>query len=172
MMLKIIYTLDTICLFGAILASLSCLSLAIMLIVEVITTSFLSYSQPWAVEYSGYFLAAILFVGSGWTLGQGGHIRVNILLQFLAVRSLRLADLMMTLFALGLMVYVTFAVVENASRSLELGSVSYYPTRTPLWVPQAVLAFGWILLCLGLITRILRLIVGLPADKSDESLVE
>ena len=79
---------------------------------------------------------------------------------------------MMTLFALGLMVYVTFAVVENASRSLELGSVSYYPTRTPLWVPQAVLAFGWILLCLGLITRILRLIVGLPADKSDESLIE
>ena len=171
-MRKLIYILDIICLFGAAIASLGCLSLAVMLIVEVITTSFLSYSQPWAVEYSGYFLAAILFAGSGWTLGQGGHIRVNIVLQFVEARGLRLADLVMSFCALILVVYITSAVSENSLRSLQLGSVSYYPTRTPLWVPQAVLALSWIFLCLGLVARSLRLIMGLPSDKSDESLVE
>ena len=88
---------------GASIACLGCLSLAVMLIIEVITTSFFAYSQPWAVEYSGYILAAILFTGSGWTLGQGGHIRVNVLLQILDAQTLRIVDLMMSLVALLLL---------------------------------------------------------------------
>lgn len=162
-------TLDTVCLLGAAVAATGCAVLAVMLILEVITTSFLSYSQPWAVEYSGYLLAAALFAGSGWTLGQGGHIRVNLVLQLLNKRTFRIADLVMTLFALGVAIYVSLAVIENAMRSLELGSVSYYPSRTPVWIPQAVLAFGWVVLCLGLVARTLRLIIGEPADLSDES---
>jgi TRAP-type mannitol/chloroaromatic compound transport system permease small subunit len=152
---------------GASIACLGCLSLAVMLIIEVITTSFFAYSQPWAVEYSGYILAAILFTGSGWTLGQGGHIRVNVLLQILDAQTLRIVDLMMSLVALLLVLYVSSTLIENTFRSLELGSVSYYPTRTPLWIPQAILASGWVMLCIGLLSRSLRLIFGLPPDKAE-----
>ena len=36
-------------------------------------SSFFSWSQPWAVEYSGYLLAMTLFAGSGWTLARAGQ---------------------------------------------------------------------------------------------------
>ena len=168
-MRAILKTLDAVCLFGAAAAAIGCGVMAVMLIIEVITTSFLSYSQPWVVEYSGYLLAATLFAGAGWTLGQGGHIRVNLVLQWLSPRIFRSVDLVVTVFALGVAAYVTMAVVENAMRSFELGSVSYYPSRTPIWIPQSVLAFGWVVLCLGLAGRLLRLIIGEPAELSEES---
>ncbi|WP_419908214.1 TRAP transporter small permease subunit [Hoeflea sp.] len=167
-MRAILKAIDLVCLSGATVAAIGCAAMAVMLIIEVIATSFFAFSQPWAVEYSGYFLAAALFAGSGWTLGQGGHIRVNLLLQMLQTRHLRIADLAMTIFALGIASYVCLATIENMLRSLELGSVSYYPSRTPIWIPQAVLAFGWLALCLGLVGRGLRLISGLPADASEQ----
>ena len=131
-----------------------------MLIIEVITTSFFAWSQPWSVEYSGYLLAATLFAGAGWTLGQGGHIRVNALIDLLSPRTVRFVDLAATIFALGIAIFVTVATTENAFRSLERGSLSYYPSRTPLWIPQLVLAAGWAVLTLGLVARLIRLIRG------------
>ena len=154
------------------MACLGCFSLAAMLIIEVITTSFLSYSQPWAVEYSGYLLAIILFAGSGYTLGHGGHIRVNVVLQFLKPKTLKKIDCIMTICALTLTIFATIALTENTLRSLELGSVSYYPSRTPIWLPQACLSASWLLLCVGLTSRLLRLIFNLPGKANREGLVE
>ena len=95
-MARIIFILDKTCLFGAVMACLACLSLASMLMFEVVASSFFSYSQPWAVEYSGYLLAIILFAGSGYTLSQGGHIRVNVILQFLNEQTFKKIDVLLT----------------------------------------------------------------------------
>lgn len=170
-MTRILKICDLFCGIGAALACIAFAALAIMLIIEVITTSFLAYSQPWAVEYSAYFLAATLFAGSGWALGQGAHIRVAVLLQLFPDRLFRIIDLAISLFALAVAVYVAAAVVQNAHRSFELGSVSFYPTRTPIWLPQAMLAFSWVVLCLGLLARILRLATGRPAEVASQGTV-
>ncbi|RMH48932.1 MAG: TRAP transporter small permease, partial [Alphaproteobacteria bacterium] len=163
-MRAILRAIDMVCAIGAGLAAAACLALAVMLIVEVISTSFLAWSQPWAVEYSGYLLAATLFAGAGWTLGQGGHVRVSVLIQLIPPRGQRIADLMATVFALGLAIFVDVYLVENAWRSHLRGSVSYYPSATPLWMPQAVLAFGWVVLALGLAGRAIRLLAGLAPE--------
>lgn len=168
-MTRVLKILDALCSFGAAIAALACAAMAAMLVIEVITTSFLSYSQPWAVEYSGYLLAATLFAGSGWTLSHGGHIRVALLLQMLSSKAFRIADLAINLFAFGIAIYVSWAVVENAVRSYDRGSVSYYLSQTPIWIPQAVLAASWVVLCLGLLARILRLATGRPAQPSGQS---
>ncbi|GIX13067.1 MAG: hypothetical protein KatS3mg118_1026 [Paracoccaceae bacterium] len=71
---------------------------------------------------------------------------------------------MATVFALGLAIFVDVYLVENAWRSHLRGSVSYYPSATPLWMPQAVLAFGWVVLALGLAARAIRLLAGLAPE--------
>ena len=78
----------------------------------------------------------------------------------------------MTICALTLTIFATIALTENTLRSLELGSVSYYPSRTPIWLPQACLSASWLLLCVGLISRLLRLIFNLPGKANREGLVE
>jgi TRAP-type C4-dicarboxylate transport system permease small subunit len=164
--------IDAACALGAGIGAAACLALAVMLIVEVVATSFFNWSQPWAVEYSGYLLAMTLFAGSGWTLARAGHIRVAVVTQLLPAKALLWADGLATVFSLGVALFVTWACIGNAMRSFELGSESFYPSRTPVWAPQAMLAFGWVVLCLGLLARTVRLVTGQQAEDAAQPLGE
>ncbi len=164
MIQAVLKAVDGLNVVGAAGAALAFALLSVMLIVEVIATSFFAWSQPWAVEYSTYFLAFTLFLGSGWTLRTGGHIRVSILLALLPGRAARLLDLCGSAFALGVVSFAAWALVGQALRTAELGSVSYFPSRTPLLYPQALLAAGFVLLALAFLARVVRLALGQPAE--------
>ena len=159
-MRQLLKIIDGLCLAGGVVASAAIAILAVMLIIEVLLTSFADWSQPWAVEYSAYLLAAGLFAGSGWTLRTGGHIRVNAVIMLMPERAQRFFDFGATVFVLGLLAYVSMALSQNAWRSFELGSVSYYPTRTPLFYPQVVLAASFWVLTLAMLARLIRLTIG------------
>lgn len=159
-MRAVLKVMDAICGIGAAVAALAIAGIAVMLIAEVILTSQFGTSQPWVVEYSGYGLAAALFAGSGWAMRTGGHIRVTVLMNLLPGPMLRLADIAGTLAALAMTLYASRALIELASRSAELGSVSTYLSRTPLVYPQAMLAAGFVILAVGLTARLIRLITG------------
>lgn len=156
--------IDILCGIGAGIAAVAAALLALILITEVIATSFLEWSQPWAIEYAIYLQCVVLFCGAGWTLRQGGHIRVGILLQALPPGAARLVDMLGTTFATGVVGFASWTLWQQLLRSVEFGSTSYYPMATPIWVPQALLTFGVVLLLLAFVGRLLRLLLGQPAD--------
>jgi len=149
---------------GALVAATATAALAGMLILEVFTVNLIAWSQPWSVEYGGYLLAATLFSGSGWTLRQGGHIRVSILTERLGPEARRWVDVVCTVFALGVSSFMAWAAVNFAIRTFERGSVSFYPTMTPLVYPQSLLAISLVLLALGLVARLIRLLADEPPE--------
>lgn len=157
---------DGACAAGAFVAAISAALLALILIGEVIVTSFFEWSQPWAVEYAIYLQCFVLFCGAGWTLRQGGHIRVAILLQALPQAAARLLDMVGTAFAVGVVGFASGALWQQLIRTFDFGSTSFYPMGTPLWIPQALLTLGVTLLLLGFVARFLRLALGQPADLS------
>jgi TRAP-type C4-dicarboxylate transport system permease small subunit len=156
--------IDGACAIGAGIAAVSAGLLALILIGEVIATSFLSWSQPWAVEYAIYLQCFVLFCGTGWTLRQGGHIRVGVLLQVLPSGAARLLDLLGTAFAIGTVGFATWALWQQLLRTYDFGSTSFYPMGTPLWIPQGLLTLGVTLLLLAFVARLLRLLLNQPAD--------
>jgi TRAP-type C4-dicarboxylate transport system permease small subunit len=159
-MTHILRWIDGIAFAGAVTASIACLCLAVMLVFEVIVTSFFEWSQPWAVEYSGYLLLFVLFSGSGWALKQGAHIRVTALTDMLPTSWMRWLDILCSLAALALTAYLSAALVEHAWRSYGFGSLSVFPSRSPLYIPQAALALSVIILSLSLLARIIRRLRG------------
>jgi TRAP-type C4-dicarboxylate transport system permease small subunit len=156
--------IDALCAAGAILAALSAAALALILILEVLATSFLNWSQPWAVEYAIYLQCFVLMLGSGWSLRQGGHIRVSVLLQALPRRAAAVLDQAATAFALGVSGFASYALWAQWARTYDFGSTSFYPMGTPLWIPQGLLAAGVTLLALALLARFLRLLGGQQPD--------
>lgn len=159
-MRPLLAVIDALCLFGAFVAAAAAALLAGMLILEVFTVNLISWSQPWSVEYGGYLLAATLFSGSGWTLRNGGHIRVSILTERLGDAARRWLDLACTTFALGVAGFMAWSSVIFAMRTFERGSVSFYPTATPLVFPQSLLAASLVILALGLVARLIRLVLN------------
>lgn len=156
--------IDRLNLVAAVVAALAAALLALLLIVEVITTSAFAWSQPWAIEFSTYLLAFVLFCGTGWTLRSGGHIRVAAVTQALPPALRRLMDLAASVFGLGVTGFIAVAMVSQAIRTAEIGSRSFYPLATPLIIPQGLLAAGFVLLALAFLARVLRALVNDPVE--------
>jgi TRAP-type mannitol/chloroaromatic compound transport system permease small subunit len=154
---RLLQFIDMLCLAFAWLAGALLLALAVMGMADIVLLSLFSTTLSFSIEYSGYFLGLILFAGSGWTLAQGGHIRVNVVLGRLSPPAQRRLDLVCTLFALGVAVFLAAALVDYSLRSLARGTLSYHPSQTPLFYPQLLFAAGPCVLALALLARAIRL---------------
>ncbi len=162
--------IDGLCTFGAWFAAVSAALLALILIVEVVATSLFNWSQPWAVEYAIYLQCFVLFCGSGWTLRQGGHIRVAILLQALPPAASRLLDMAGCAFAIGVLGFASSALWQQFLRTYDFGSTSFYPMATPIWIPQGLLTLGVSMLLLAFVARLVRLVLRQQVEANSAGL--
>ena len=138
---------------------------AMMLVVsaEVVMRYGFNSSISWVVEISEYALLWITFLGSAWVLRSGGHVRVDIVLQFLSPAALRICGLITS--ALGtLTTAIIFAFGVGATWTAYVEG-AYKPTSTniPTWMIIIVIPFGSLLLSL----RFLRLFVEYLSRQRD-----
>src|SRR6267154_3990627 len=139
-----------------------CLIALTILMLGEIGTRFLSGFLPFfppslsiAWEYSSYLMAACFTFGAAMTLRAGGHIRVGLLLKN-APPALRWAlEVVSTLIALCFMTFLTYTMVRFTLTSFARGHVST-GTETPLWIPQAAVNFGMLLLTLQFLARLIQ----------------
>ncbi|MCH8082009.1 MAG: TRAP transporter small permease [Proteobacteria bacterium] len=143
---------------GAFLAALTLALMFLLGMAEIIMRSFFAASIPVSLEYSGYLVAFSFLMGAGWTLREGKQVRVS-LINFPA-KYQRSLELLVTGIALMIALLLAYGLVSWAFGSWMRGSVSYFPSATPLWIPQAILALGPVVLALSLIGRLIRLATG------------
>jgi TRAP-type C4-dicarboxylate transport system permease small subunit len=159
--LKII---DGLCTAGAYVAGALMLVLFGLGLAEIVLRSFFDISLTFAIEYTGYLLVLCLFLGSGWTMRQGGHIRVTVLSERLEPSARRTLDIACTVVGLVMAVFMAAAIVRYGIGTLVRGTVSYFPSATPLAYPQLLMAVGPCLLLLALVARLIRLFRNEPPD--------
>ncbi|AJE47552.1 TRAP transporter small permease [Celeribacter indicus] len=136
---------------GAVFAAAALAVLALMLVLEVVLNSAFRISQPWATEYSVYLLGASLFAGSGWVFTEAGHIRVTLLSDRLSAPLARGMAVVTEAIGLAVASFAAWHMTLYALASLERGSTSLYPSATPLWIPQMMLAVSLWLICTGIV---------------------
>ncbi len=160
--------IDRANLIGAWAAAIACAVLAVMLMVEAISTATFAWSQPWSVEYASYLCAITLFGGAGYALRHSAHIRVAVALHYCPKPLVRLLDLCCTVAALAITTVLAYGLVELTIRSAERNSRSYFTMQTPLAWPQGLLAAAVVLLALALVARAIRILIGDAPDLEEE----
>ena len=93
-----------------------------------------------------------LALGASWalayTLKAGGHVRVDIALPYLPGPARNLLDA----FAMALMTAfaatVSFFLWKLVASSYAIGATGHSIIQTPQWLPQAMMAAGYSILCL------------------------
>lgn len=117
----------------------------------------------WVVEVSEYALLWITFLGASWVLRNGGHVRVDILLQYLSPSALRICGLVSSasgaLTSLVLIVFGTNVTLTAMAR----GSFRQTGIDIPTWIIVVVIPVGGVLLFL----RFLRMFVEYYAHGRD-----
>jgi len=125
--------------------------------------SWLPPDLPIAWEYSSYLMAATFTFGAAMTLRSGGHIRVRILLSRLSPSARRASEVLVSLIAVVFFAFFTWALLHFTLTSYTLDERSI-DSGTPLWIPQAVVTFGLLLMCLQFLARAVRAIANLPLE--------
>lgn len=146
--------------FASLLAVLALAALFLLGAAEIAARALFGGSLGFALEYSGYLVALVLLLGGGRTLREGGHIRMRLLADRLPPRPAAIADFAATLAGLILATLLALALADHARGSFLAGSRSWFPSATPLWLPQSLLAFGAVSLALGFLARLIRLARG------------
>lgn len=162
-------TADGIAVVATYLAALCLASLVAMVLAEVLL-ALLSRIFPKlpsgigvAWEYSAYMMGISFLLGSGLALRAGMHIRVELLLRSASGRHVRVYEFISALIGSGFTVLFAWSLVAFTLQSYRSGQVSG-DSLTPLWIPQAALAVGAIVLALEMCVRLLAVLLHQPLE--------
>lgn len=136
---------------------------------EVLLRTFANRSTLVADEMAGYLLVAMTFLGLAPSLRGGAFIRIDTYRDRLRGGARRALDAALVAVALAYAITVDWYLWDLLAGTWRLGTTSIQVSRTPLWIPQAVMAVGGLLLILELVVEMVLVITAdeaLPAGES------
>ena len=149
--------LDTFYEACGVIAGIFLASIAGVILYQVIGRN-LGFGIPGVDDLAALFLVASAFLALAPTLRAGGHIRVNLLLQYLP-QSLRwLAELWCLSFGAALMGFLTYFTIATAWGSFLYGDRAIGQLPILLWIPQGGAALGLLALTIAFIDDIVAVL--------------
>jgi len=142
------------------LAAIAILAMAGITAAEVIARSFFDTSFEIADELGGYLLVAAVFLGLGPALAGGAMLRVEMIEQRLPGALRRVLDLLFHILALGTSCIALWWIWVHVGSTWRRETVSATWLETPLWLPQAAMPIGTVLLIATLLVGLLRRLGG------------
>lgn len=145
---------------------------ALMLAEVVARAQARSFSFTW--EYSQYAMAALFALAAGPALRTGVHVRITLLSEKLPIRMAKGLDILATLIALAIVAMIINAMWTKVMTSFDRNILATSVSKTPLWLPQALVLWGFAQLWLDILARLIRRATNRPfewrgadAEKSD-----
>ena len=127
---------------------------ALMLAEVVARAQAQSFSFTW--EFSQYAMASLFALGAGPAVRAGTHVRISILEETLKDPFRKWVDVAANLVALLIVALLVAAIWTKTTTSFERNILATSVTKSPLWIPQAIVLWGIVQLWLDLAARVVR----------------
>ena len=132
-----------------------------------------SFSFTW--EFSQYAMAAIFALASGPAVRSGVHVRISLVTEKLPASAAKYMDILANIAALLIVCAIVWAMWGKASTSFNRNILATSVSKTPLWLPQTLVLWGFAQLWLDLLARLIRRATNQPwewrnADKESDPL--
>ncbi|HEY0276559.1 MAG TPA: TRAP transporter small permease [Paenirhodobacter sp.] len=147
---------------GAGAAAIAIVLIAAVILLEICLRTFFATSTFMSDELVGYLVGAICFLPLGYAFGEGGLLRVNLLLDRLkdsprARRVVEIGCVVLTLGIIGLLIWYVYA---NVSRQFGRGYVSGTISGIPQWIPTGTMLIGLAIFWFQVLVYGIGLVVG------------
>ena len=93
-------------------------------------------------EYSGYLFVLVVCWGLAFTLKDGGHIKVELVVSRLPARIVKWLELAAYVMATAYTIMFTVQLLGMARRSFALNAYAYGAMHTPLGPAQLIMVIG------------------------------
>lgn len=152
---KIVVLIDTLSTAGGVISTIVMWLLAATVTYDVFLRS-MGEPTLWASEVSIYLMLAVAFLGVGATQSVDGHFRMTIVRDMCPRPVRALFDLFSLLVCLGFAIGFTYGAWKLISFSLMLNLNTPTILQVPLWILQALLLLGGLMLILANLRDALR----------------
>ncbi|MDH4266554.1 MAG: TRAP transporter small permease subunit [Deltaproteobacteria bacterium] len=168
MMKRISFILEKIVDFGGYLSGWLVPLMMILVAVEVFMRYVLYQPLMVADEFSAYLLVALSYLGMAYTWKQGGHVRINLLVNRLPARVSGWIRLMALILVLIFLIGLDQAGYKMIMYALKINLRSETWLTFPLFWPQLTIFIGFLLLTLLLVVEVARTITKIRAGENVE----
>ncbi len=126
----------------------------------ILTGVAIGLTIPSYADFTGFLLAAASFLSLAYTLREGAHIRVVLLVSRLPEKMHRLVEIWCIGFALAVTLYFTWYTAMLTYESYSYNDLSSGMIAVPIWIPQAAMLFGLVILCVALFDELVAVMRG------------
>lgn len=115
-------------------------------------------------DFTGFFLAGASFLALAYTLREGGHIRVSLVLQQLPHKFQHVAEIWCLGFVCLITLFFTWYMAGLVYESWSYNDLSSGMIAVPIWIPQSSILFGLVILSIALIDELICVLAGHDAS--------
>ena len=157
---------------SSLLAGAVLVAIAGYTIVEIILRAVFGAGTNVLVEFVGYGLATMTFLGAAQTMREGGLIRVNVVIHFIPPRIRQLVDTFCLLCGIAVIGLAATFVWADIHRSFTRGYETDSLVPLPLWLPPLGLFIGMVVFLLDMALHLVLVVMRRQklADESPEAL--
>ncbi len=139
------------------LASGFCILLVGLILFVEVVLRYAGHPTQWIPETSVYLFCGAMLCGAAYTLQQGSHVRVELLIMHLPLRVRIWLDVATALGGAAFCALVTVHAWEHLADVLLTGETTPTAMRVPLWITDLPLFVGFVLLTLQFLAIALTL---------------
>ncbi len=134
----------------------ACLAVACVIIVlmavltlwEVITRYFFRQPAMWTFPITSYMLLYSIMLAAAYTLQNGGHVSVEVVVELLPAGPRRWLERLAHLLGLVFILIFLYQSTRHTLRVLQEGTKDISTLSVPLWIPSSVMTFGLALMAI------------------------
>jgi len=146
---------------AGVLSAVCVIAILIIVCAEVVLRQF-KHSMLVTDEIAAYLNAAVVFLGLGYTLKNGGFIRVELLYDALPPALRQCAKWLFTLIAAVFVGMILYYATLHVLYAFEQDTRAISVLETPEWIPQSVMVLGLAVLFLQIIAFLVERVRNVP----------
>ena len=127
---------------------------------SVITGEAIGLTIPSYADFTGFFLAGASFLALAYTLRDGSHIRVSLLLQHLSPKIRHFVEVWCLGIAAAMALYFTVYTGFLVHESYIYNDLSPGMVAIPIWIPMMPMLIGLSILSLALLDELVSVLCG------------
>jgi TRAP-type C4-dicarboxylate transport system permease small subunit len=155
--------LDKLYLGSGLLAAFFLFMIGLLVIAQIFGRLF-DFLIPSADDFARLCLAASSFLALAYTLRQGAHIRVSLLLERLPPAGARVLELLCLAFGTALMGYFSYYCFDMVRDGILYPDYTIGLIPIPKWIPQIGMTVGVVLLFIAFLDDLICVLSGKPAS--------
>mgnify|MGYP000241722065 FL=1 len=127
---------------------------------SLITGEAIGLTIPSYADFTGFFLAGASFLALAYTLRDGSHIRVSLVLQHLSPKLRHIVEIWCLSIAAAMALYFTTYTGFLVHESYIYNDLSPGMIAVPIWIPMMPVLVGLAILSIALIDELVCVISG------------